>query len=182
MPPALPSQLVGYVFIAFTWYIFYLMGSALEGFWGEFRFNLFLLTGWALTLAASFVTPLSPTTNLFIGGSVFLAFARLNPDFELAIFFILPVKIKWLALFTWLMTAYGLIVGSWPVRLQIFASVANFLIFFARDIVRDMRHGRRSMARTAERKISIATRIRDLAVKYGLRDQDLLFCYDVKAH
>src|SRR5688572_4867038 len=33
-----------------------------------------------------------------------------------------------------------------------------------------------AMARTAERKISIATRIRDLAVgKYGLRDEDLLF-------
>jgi 5-methyltetrahydrofolate--homocysteine methyltransferase len=32
-----------------------------------------------------------------------------------------------------------------------------------------------AMARTAERKISIATRIRDLAVKYGLRDDDLLF-------
>ena len=31
------------------------------------------------------------------------------------------------------------------------------------------------MARTAERKISIARRIRDLAVKYGLKDGDLLF-------
>jgi 5-methyltetrahydrofolate--homocysteine methyltransferase len=32
-----------------------------------------------------------------------------------------------------------------------------------------------AMARTAERKISIATRIRDLAVKNGLRDEDLMF-------
>ena len=32
-----------------------------------------------------------------------------------------------------------------------------------------------AMARTAERKISIARRIRDLAVKYGLKDGDLLF-------
>src|SRR6202012_4961064 len=33
-----------------------------------------------------------------------------------------------------------------------------------------------AMARTADRKIAIAKRIRDLAVdKYGLRDQDLLF-------
>jgi 5-methyltetrahydrofolate--homocysteine methyltransferase len=31
------------------------------------------------------------------------------------------------------------------------------------------------MARTAERKISIARRIRDLAVKYGLKDGDILF-------
>jgi 5-methyltetrahydrofolate--homocysteine methyltransferase len=32
-----------------------------------------------------------------------------------------------------------------------------------------------AMARTAERKLSIATRLRDLAVKYGLRDEDVLF-------
>jgi 5-methyltetrahydrofolate--homocysteine methyltransferase len=32
-----------------------------------------------------------------------------------------------------------------------------------------------AMARTAERKLSIATRIRDLSVKYGLKDEDLLF-------
>src|SRR6185437_3823138 len=32
-----------------------------------------------------------------------------------------------------------------------------------------------AMARTAERKIAIAKRIRDLANKYGLRDEDLLF-------
>src|SRR5437773_7954038 len=31
------------------------------------------------------------------------------------------------------------------------------------------------MARTADRKISIARRIRDLANKYGLRDDDILF-------
>ena len=32
-----------------------------------------------------------------------------------------------------------------------------------------------AMARTRERKIAIATRIRDLAVKHGLRDEDLMF-------
>src|SRR5207302_1529146 len=32
-----------------------------------------------------------------------------------------------------------------------------------------------AMARTAERKLAIALRIRDLAVKHGLRDEDLFF-------
>src|SRR5881398_1114009 len=32
-----------------------------------------------------------------------------------------------------------------------------------------------AMARTADRKLSIAKRIRDLAVKYGLKDEDILF-------
>jgi hypothetical protein len=146
-PPMFGSGLLGYVFIAFAWYMFFLMGSALEGFWGEFRFNLFLLTGYALTAAAAFATPLAPSTNLFIAGSVFLAFAWLNPDFELVIFFILPVKIKWLALVTWMFNAYYLAVGSWPLRLQILASVGNFLVFFSRDIVRTIRHRQQSMTR-----------------------------------
>jgi len=42
-----------------------------------------------LTVAVAFLTPGSYTTNLFLGGSVFLAFAFLNPDFEMLIFFIL---------------------------------------------------------------------------------------------
>ena len=39
---------VSWVFIAFSWWIFYLMGSALEDYWGVFRYNLFLFIGWAL--------------------------------------------------------------------------------------------------------------------------------------
>ena len=149
MPP--PPGLFGYVFVAFAWYMFYLMGSALEGYWGEFRFNLFLFSGYALTVAVAFITPFAPTTNLFIAGSVFLAFAWLNPDFELALFFILPVKIKWLALLTWIANAYYFAVGGWPLRLQILASVGNFLLFFGRDIVQTMRHRKRVMAKQARR-------------------------------
>ena len=148
MPP--PPGLFGYVFVAFAWYMFYLMGSALEGYWGEFRFNLFLLLGYVLTVGLAFFTPGSVVTNLFIAGSVFLAFAYLNPDFELLLFFILPVKIKWLALLTWVGYAITAFRGNLPVRLQILASVGNFCVFFSGDILRSMRHGRRKMTRQAQ--------------------------------
>jgi hypothetical protein len=130
--------------------MFFLMGSALEHYWGEFRFNLFLLLGYALTVGLAFITPGSAVTNLFIAGSVFLAFAYLNPEFEIVLFFILPVKIKWLALITWVGYAVSAFTGSWSVRLQILASVGNFFVFFAGDILRSMRHGRIKMARQAQ--------------------------------
>ena len=149
LPP--PPGMFGYALVAFAWYMFFLMGGALEGYWGEFRFNLFMLSGYLLTIAVSFMTPYSATTNLFIAGSVFLAFAWLNPEFEIALFFILPVKIKWLALITWVMFAYRFAVGDWALRLQILASVGNFLIFFANDIVQTMRHRKRSMTTSARR-------------------------------
>src|SRR3990172_920867 len=69
------------IFAFFAWYLFYLMGSALENHWGAFRYNLFLLVGYVVTVAVSFVMPLYPATNIFIGGSVFLAFAFLSSGF-----------------------------------------------------------------------------------------------------
>jgi len=131
------------VFIAFAWYLFYLMGSALENYWGVFRFNLFILLGWALTVAAAFINPQAYATNLFLGGSVFLAFAILNPEFEMLIFFILPVKIKWLALIQWITYAYLFVVGRWSVRFAILAAVGNIFVFFARDILQRLRSGQR---------------------------------------
>ncbi|HEX2861497.1 MAG TPA: hypothetical protein VHN79_07645, partial [Lacunisphaera sp.] len=125
--------------------MFYMMGSALESHWGVFRYNLFLFVGWALTVAVAFLFPANYATNLFLAGSVFLAFAFLNPDFELLIFFILPLKIKWLALIQWILYAYILIVGTWPARLAVLASVGNFLLFFSGEIVQRMKGNRRRM-------------------------------------
>jgi hypothetical protein len=145
-----PTGSFGPIFTAFALYMFYMMGGALEGYWGAFRYNLFLFLGYALTVGAAFVTPGSAVTNLFLAGSVFLAFAYLNPDFEFIIFFILPVKVKWLALIAWVGYGVSFFLGEWPARLQILASVGNFLIFFAGDIFWGVRRGQRAMARKAQ--------------------------------
>ena len=144
------------VFIAFAWYLFYLMGTALEQNWGAFRYNAFLGIGWLLTVAAAFVTPFAYASNLLLAGSVFLAFAYLNPDFVMMIFFILPVKIKWLALLQWLYYAYVLVVGAWSTRLAVLAATGNFLLFFAGDIVNRIRTGRRQMAFQAKASVASA--------------------------
>jgi hypothetical protein len=151
IPPVGALDMLSLVFLAFGWYLFHLMGSALEAYWGTFRYNLFLFLGFALTVGLGFLRPFGEITNVFLGGSVFLAFAYLNPDFELILFFILPVKIKWLALVAWLGYIYEFARGGWPTRLQVLAAVANFLLFFSGDILRTMRHGRRTMTRKAER-------------------------------
>ncbi len=149
LPP--PPGMFGYLFVAFAWYMFYLMGGALESFWGAFRYNLFLLAGLGLTLIAAFLTPGQAATNAFIAGSVFLAFAYLHPDFELALFLILPVKIKWLALLTWVLYAVSFVRGDWSTRFQILASVGNILLFFGADMIRSGRYRSRRAA-TATQK------------------------------
>jgi hypothetical protein len=149
VPEVLSLTLTGALFQAFGWYMFYLMGSALEHYWGDFRYNAYIFIGWALTVAVAFVFPQAYATNLFLAGSVFLAFAYLNPDFELLIFLILPVKIKWIALLQWIWYGYLFLVGNWPVRALVLASIGNFLLFFGRDIVQSMGGGRRRMAQQA---------------------------------
>ncbi len=141
------------LFAFFFWYLFYIMGTALEQHWGAFRYNVFLLVGVAATIGVSFLTAqtrAAPSSNLFVQGSVFLAFAHVYPDFVLNLFFVLPIKIKWLALVAWLGYGYGLVTslarGDWIVALLIVASVANFVLFFGGDIIGRLRSKQRRRA------------------------------------
>ena len=134
MPANLSTGLLNVVGLAFGWWIFYFMGSALEGYWGAFRYNLFLVVGWALTVGVSFLQPGSLVTNVFLGASVFLAFAYLHPEFEIALFYVLPVKIRWIALVMWIYGAFLFFQGNWAERLQIAAAIGNIILFFGRDI------------------------------------------------
>ena len=140
IPP--PTSLI---FVFFYLYIFYIFGTALEQFWGSVRYNAFLWLGALLTIAAAALAPSSPATGTFLYGTVFLAFATYNPDFTLNLFFILPVKVKWLA---WLQAAgYALAFVSGPmvVKIQVLASVGNYLIFFAPTVVNWVRNRQRRM-------------------------------------
>lgn len=148
-PPGIPRGAFGIVLLVFGWMVFYMMGNALEQFWGAFRYNLFLGIGWLLTVMVAALFPRNEATVLFIGTSVFLAFAYLNPDFEMLIFFILPLKIKWLALLTWIGLGYVLAVGDPATRLMVAASLGNFFLFFGADILARMRGGQRRMQRSA---------------------------------
>ncbi len=141
----LPTGALGPIFTAFALYMFYMMGNALESYWGSFRYNLFLLLGFALTVGAAFITPNDITTNAFLAATVFLAFAYLNPEFEFVVFFVLPVKVKWLALISWAILAASFVRGDGSDRWQIVASVGNFMIFFGGDLMWRLRHGQRAL-------------------------------------
>ncbi len=135
----------------FFWYLFYVMGTALERYWGRFQYNLFLLIGYFATVAVAFLTPEWPASNWFLQGTVFLAFAWLNPNFVLNIMFIFPVRIKWFALLTWIGLGVTFLFSPWPVRLSVAASVLNFLIFFGSDIRYRITSGQRQMLSQAKR-------------------------------
>ncbi len=138
------------LFAVFAWYLFYLMGTALETTWGTFRYNVYLLVGWLATIGVSFLQPASPASIGFLQGSVFLAFAYLYPDFQLLLFFILPVKVKWLAMFAWAGYIFTMLFGSPMTQLLVAASVCNFVLFFWHDIFLRVKAAERRIERKAQ--------------------------------
>lgn len=136
------------VFLVFAWYIFWMISSALEGQWGTFKFNLFIFLGAAFTFLASLVFPYYYYTNYYIALTVFFAFATLYPNFEFMLFFILPVKVKWLALISLALLILAFFTGGWPSRFIICSSMANYLLFFGKDLHRSLQFRKRRQAHT----------------------------------
>jgi hypothetical protein len=135
------------IFLFFALWLLYLMGTALEAQWGAFRYNLYLLIAYIATIASVVIAPEGVATNQYLVGSIFLAFAYLYPDFQLLLFFILPVKVKWIALVTWVLYFYSFATGDWLTKLLVVASVSNFLLFFGLDILQRIKLGHRQMSR-----------------------------------
>ncbi len=144
------------IWLFFSFYIFHLIGSSLEREWGTFRFNLYILLGYLLTVAVAFVVPSAIIFNTYFLGSIFLAFATLFPNMEFRLFFILPVKVKWLGWLTaslYVLTLFSADIGS---RLGVVAAFSTYLIFFGKAFLSNFKAGQRRKAYHAERVVADA--------------------------
>lgn len=152
-PPWVADSAFSALFLAFFWYILWMMSQALESAWGVFRFNVYLLLGIAFSLLTAFAGQwLSPEAVVFVTPrflylSVFLAFATVNPDFEFLLFFVLPVKVKWLA---WLAGALILLTllsaPSLGQKLAVLGPVLNYGLFFGKELAQGVRARKRHRA------------------------------------
>ena len=127
------------LFFALELYLYFWIGNSLENQWGAFRFNLYYISGYLLNIVASFILYFAfdlpyPIGLSYINQSLFLAFAALYPNIQLLLFFIIPVKVKWLGIFYGAMLAYNVlqcfIYGQVAMAVAILVSMANFLLFF----------------------------------------------------
>ena len=148
----IPPETFHYIFMAFALYIFHLMSSALESVWGVFKYNVYILIGCISTIALGFFVPEYMGTNAFVMTSVFLAFAFINPNFELLFYFLFPVKVKWFALLTWLYYGLTFFTGSWGEKLYVTAACANFMLFFSKEILQRYKARNRRIKHHAEAK------------------------------
>jgi hypothetical protein len=158
------------LWLFFSFYIFIMIGRALEDQWGAFRFNLFIICGYLLTIAMAFINPGVIITNTYFLGGVFLAFATLYPNIEFRLFLILPVKVKWLAWISvgfYVMTLFSSNVGA---RLGVIAAFANYLLFFGKDFLTSLKAGQRRKA-FVTKQADAAAQPRHTCAECGVTDK-----------
>lgn len=146
MPPGGASLL-----IIITLMFYYSVGRSLENAWGDFRYTLYILSGILFTdigvvgtylvmrlagqgQAAAFFAEYSGTSTYYLCMSMFLAYAFMFPDMQVLLYFIIPIKVKWLgyldiAYLILSVLSYGMM-GDYAGMVTVIMSVLNFILFY----------------------------------------------------
>lgn len=147
--------------------LYYQLGTTLERTWGAFRFNVYIFGGMLFTVLGAFIVfaiygssiPTGfigmTTSTYYINLSIFLAFSTCFPDMQVLLYFIIPIKMKWMSIFYLVIIGYEvvkyLVAGAFFAAVPIIASLLNFFIFFM--MTRNMsRFNPRDIHRRAEFK------------------------------
>lgn len=151
-------RLVAYIFLPQSfkplwlllalWFLWFI-GEGLERAWGAFRLTLYFLVGMIGTTVAAFFFGSNFSNSMLLAG-LFFAFARFYPDEVIYVFFILPVKVKWLAYFSAALIFYGFVVGTNAYRMSVVAALSNYIIFFGPEFFYQVRH-RKEVANRRQR-------------------------------
>ena len=128
--------------IPFLWMI----NDGLEQAWGSFRLNLYVFFGMFCIALGGVVSP-EPSTGWVLWATLLFAFAVYFPDQEILLFFILPIKIKWLAFIGAAGVGFAFMGNDWSMRIHIFFSLLNFLITFTPGFIRQWKHRGEVMSR-----------------------------------
>jgi hypothetical protein len=112
-------------------YFYYWIGRMLEREWGTAKFTLFYLSGVVLSIISGMI--LGYASIYYINLSIFLVIATLYSEMQVLLFFVIPVKMKWMALIDValiLVSVIGdLMAGDWVGALMPLASFVNYFIF-----------------------------------------------------
>jgi len=136
------------IFTIIMLFFYFSIGSVLERTWGAFRFTLYIPSGIVFTVIGAFIlygigaaqgyhyiftsglTGRSLFSTYYINMSIFLAFALSYPDMQVLLYFIIPVKMKWMGILYGILIVIDFMNNNWAGKVAIIASLLNFIIFF----------------------------------------------------
>ncbi|WP_172824847.1 rhomboid family intramembrane serine protease [Pajaroellobacter abortibovis] len=137
-------------FILFVLYWTWWVGMSLENEWGACRFNCFYALGMIGTTIAAALTG-GAEGNFWINISLFLAFTTLFPNYQVLLFFFIPISVKWLGLMTGAFLFLSFLRGDWATKGAILAALSDYLLFFAAywwKYAKEWHHQSRTSTRT----------------------------------
>jgi len=145
------------IFVAIMLFFYYQLGNALENTWGTFKYNVYIFSGILFTIFGAIITYFgiimvgkgqltqadyqilpsyagqlvgAAVSTYYITTSIFLAFAAIYPDMQVMLYFVIPLKIKWLGILYAIGIGVDIVFSPWPVKAVIIFSLLNFLVFF----------------------------------------------------
>ncbi len=154
------------IFTVIMLFFYYQIGTVLEKVWGDFVYNWFIYFGLIATVAGAFIMYFAggayyiditgglTFSTYYVSLSVFFGFAMTFPEERINLFFVFPVKIKYLAIVDAAYLTYVLIMSSWLIKIQIICSLAGVIIFFIitrKHKISDRRRRREFARKTSER-------------------------------
>lgn len=106
---------------------------------GAFKLNVYYATGMVAIMISSMLLGGASFAPFILNSSLLFAFARYFPETVIYLFFVLPVKIKWLAWVeaAYLLYAFVMLGGSY--RIALVVCLSNYLLFFGREHLQDAR-------------------------------------------
>lgn len=139
IPPESPG-----IFTIIMLFFYYSLGTSLEQTWGAFRYNVYIFMGMISTVLGAFLLYVilhmvyggnvvfgsALFSTYYINMSIFLAFALTYPDMQVMLYFIIPIKMKWMGALYGVMILVSLVQGNLASRVAIIASLFNFIVFF----------------------------------------------------
>jgi len=133
------------IWIVIALYFYYFIGQSMEREWGADKFTFYYLIGIIANIIAGLIT--GGATNHYLNLSLFFAFAQLNPEMQIRLFMVIPVKVKWVAWVNWAFFGFSLFTALLARDLisaaAIVVSILNFLLFFGPDMLDGIRARKR---------------------------------------
>ena len=120
--------------VAVSLLVYYSLGRVMENVWGTLKFNLFYLTGVVLMDIYCMIFG-GYASVTYLNLSLFLGYATMFPDAHFLLFFIIPIKAWFFALFDLALVMLDLFTAPFPTNFFSVISIANYFLFFGRDVL-----------------------------------------------
>ena len=151
---------ISIIFLPINLFFYYYLGKSLEAFWGRFMYNLYVIGGALLTdilvlilsfyyygfgpsaskNVAQFPLDMASGADSVYAGlsimhymliSIFLAYTIVGGDNMVYLYFLIPLKMKWLGYLDLFFMAFYFITGGIFTKVIVFSFIANYFIAYA---------------------------------------------------